>query len=163
MCPAKVFGKSYCGIIACQSCAITPSAAAQPPSTVQPSYENYHFACQRLRRCFCWLSPCRPSARRWLWRRSWSPAAIAAAVEHHSHRAAVSRGAGESLSPALTGAGPAAENWDPTVRAVTSCFTHPSYSATAPPPSPSPLRLLQLLLLSDAAFKGVQSLLVYSV
>ena len=45
-------------------------------------------------------------------------------VEHHSHRTVVSRGAGESLSPAPTGVKPGAENWDLTVRAMTSCFAH---------------------------------------
>lgn len=43
-------------------------------------------------------------------------------VEHHSHRTVVSRGAGESLSSAPTGVKPAVENWDLTVRAMTSCF-----------------------------------------
>lgn len=45
-------------------------------------------------------------------------------VEHHSHRTVVSRGAGESLSSAPTGIKPGAENWDLTVRAMTSCFAH---------------------------------------
>lgn len=36
----------------------------------------------------------------------------------------VSRGAGESLSSAPTGIKPEAENWDLTVRAMTSCFAH---------------------------------------
>lgn len=45
-------------------------------------------------------------------------------VEHHRHRTAVSRGAEESLSSAPTGIKPGAENWDLTVRAVTSCSAH---------------------------------------
>lgn len=59
-------------------------------------------------------------------------------VEHHSHRTVVSGGAGESLSSAPTGVEPAAENWDRTVRAVTSCFAH---------------LLPFLLLLIDSTFK----------
>lgn len=45
-------------------------------------------------------------------------------VEHHTHHTVVSGGAGESLSSAPTGLKPGAENWDLTVRAVTSCFAH---------------------------------------
>lgn len=45
-------------------------------------------------------------------------------VEHHSHRTVVSRGARESLSSAPAGVKPAVENWDLTVRAMTSCFAH---------------------------------------
>ncbi len=45
-------------------------------------------------------------------------------VEHHSHRTVVSCGAGESLSSAPRGIKPGAENWDLTVRAMTSCFAH---------------------------------------
>lgn len=94
-------------------CAITPSTARLPN-------ENYHFACQRLCSRFCRLSPCRcasgggGSGRR----------GVPTHVEHHSHRTVVSAGAGESLSSAPTGVEPAAENWDLTVRAVTSCFAH---------------------------------------
>ena len=43
-------------------------------------------------------------------------------VEHHSHRTVVSHGAAESSTP--TGIKPGAENWDLTVRAMTSCFAH---------------------------------------
>lgn len=67
----------------------------------------------------------------WVW-----PTAVAVAggrglpphVEHHSHHTVVSRGAGESLSSAPTGIKPGTENWDLTVRAMTSC--------SCPPPPP---------------------------
>ena len=58
-------------------------------------------------------------------------------VEHHSHRTVVSRGARESLSSAPTGTEPGAENWDLTVRAMTSCFA---------------LLLLPILVLIDSMF-----------
>lgn len=58
-------------------------------------------------------------------------------VEHHSHRMVVSRGAGESLSSAPTGTEPGAENWDLTVRAMTSCLA---------------LLLLLILVLIDSMF-----------
>lgn len=58
-------------------------------------------------------------------------------VEHHSHCTVVSRGAGESLSSAPTGTEPGAENWDLTVRAMTSCFA---------------LLLLLILVLIDSMF-----------
>lgn len=57
-------------------------------------------------------------------------------VEHHSHCTVVSHGAGESLSSAPTGIKPGVENWDLTVKAMTSCFAH----------------LLLLLLLIDSVF-----------
>lgn len=79
---------------------------------------NYRLACQRLRSCFCWLSP-RPSpCHVWL---SLTRGRSAAAgdevsppsppyVEHQCQRALVSGGAGESLSSVPTGLRPAAEN-----------------------------------------------------
>lgn len=49
-------------------------------------------------------------------------------VEHHTHHTVVSGGAGESLSSAPWGIRPGAENWDFTVRAMTSCSAHSSSS-----------------------------------
>lgn len=69
-------------------------------------------------------------------------------VEHHSHRTVVSRGAGESLSSAPTGVKPGVENWDLTVRAMTSCFAH---------------LLLLTLLLIDSMFNDSIALFLSSL
>lgn len=120
----KAFGNTYSNRTPCQYHAISPtivkpkwklSFCLSSPSAVAS------LGCESVPARL----PCKCGSR-------WPTVAVAAGrqslppphVEHHSHRTVVSRGAGESLSSAPTGIKPGAENWDLTVRAMTSCFAH---------------------------------------